>query len=158
MALPWPTGTRLGGRVLFGPLQAVVWGAIRASLRIAPSVGLRLQLMPQTTLDAGQVLRGMDDETRDQLPGGVPFTLVGSRLCLRSHPRQPSDAPIPQPTLILRGAHDRPVPPAHAARLAALAPHHELVEVDAESHFIWFGRAASEVWDRRLAFLRGSTV
>ena len=50
VALPWPTGTRLGGRVLFGPLQALVWGAIRASLRIAPSVGLQLQLMPQTTL------------------------------------------------------------------------------------------------------------
>jgi hypothetical protein len=50
--------------------------------------------------------------------------------------------------------HDRAVPRAHAARLAALAPHHELVVVDAESHF-WFGRAAAEVWDRRLVFLRG---
>ena len=37
-------------------------------------------------------------------------------------------------------------------------PRHELVEVDAESHFIWFGRAAAEVWDRRLAFLRGSNA
>ena len=59
----------------------------------------------------------------------------------------PSDAPILQPTLILRGAHDRAVSPGHASRLAALAPHHERVEVDAESHFIWFGRAAAEVWD-----------
>jgi pimeloyl-ACP methyl ester carboxylesterase len=49
----------------------------------------------------------------------------------------PSDEPILQPTLILCGAHDRAVPPGHAARLAALARHQELVEVDAESHFIW---------------------
>ena len=156
VALPWPAETRLGGRVLFGPLQALVWGSIRASLRVAPSAGLRLQLTPQTTLDAGQVVRAMDDETRDRYLAAFRSLWSGRGFACDLTHESPSDAPIPQPTLILRGAHDRPVPRAHAARLAALAPHHELVEVDAESHFIWFGRAATEVWDRRLAFLRGS--
>ena len=80
VALPWSGWTRRGGRVLFGPLQALVWGSIRASLRIAPTVGLQLQLTQQTTLNARQVVRGMDQETRDVLSGRVPFTLVGSRL------------------------------------------------------------------------------
>ena len=155
VAIPWSTGTRLGGRVLFGPLQALVWGSIRASLRVAPSVGLLLQLMPQTTLDARRVLRGMDVKTRDRYVSAFASLWSGRGfVCDLSHD-SPSEAPIIQPTLILRGAHDRAVPPAHAARLAALAPNHKLVEVDAESHFIWFGRAAGEVWDRRLAFLRG---
>jgi pimeloyl-ACP methyl ester carboxylesterase len=155
VALPWSAGTRLGGRILFGPLQAVVWGSIRASLRIAPSVGLQLQLIPQTTLDARRVVRGMDDETRDRYVAAFRSLWSGRGFTCDLGHDSPSDAPIAQRTLILRGAHDRAVAPAHAARLAALAPQHELVEVDAESHFIWFGRAAAEVWDRRLAFLRG---
>ena len=155
VALPWPGATRRGGRVLFGPLQGLVWGSIRASLRIAPSVALQLQLTQQTTLDAGRVVRGMDEETRDRYLAAFRSLWSGRGFACDLTHDSPSDAPILQPTLILRGAHDRPVPPRHAARLAALAPHHELVEVDAESHFIWFGRAASEVWDRRLAFLRG---
>jgi pimeloyl-ACP methyl ester carboxylesterase len=155
VALPWSAVTRRGGRVLFGPLQAAVWGATRASLRIAPSVGLRLQLTQLTTLNAGRVVRGMDEQTRDSYLAALRSLWSGHGFaCDLSHD-SPSDAPIRQPTLILRGAHDRAVPSAHATRIAALAPDHELVEVDAESHFIWFGRAASEVWDRRLAFLRG---
>jgi pimeloyl-ACP methyl ester carboxylesterase len=55
--------------------------------------------------------------------------------------------------LILSGAHDRSVSSANVDRLARLCPDHERVEVDAETHFIWFGRAADEVWERRLAFL-----
>ena len=155
VALPWSGWTRRGGRVLFGPLQALVWGSIRASLRIAPSVGLQLQLTQQTTLNAGQVVRGMDAETREQYLAAFRSLWSGRGFTCDLTHDSPSEAPILQPALILRGAHDRPVPPAHVARLAALAPNHELVEVDAESHFIWFGRAAAEVWDRRLAFLRG---
>jgi len=158
VALPWSAGMQRGGQILFGPLQGLVWGATRASLRIAPSAGLRLQLTQQTTLDAGEVVRSMDDETRDHYLAAFRSLWSGRGFaCDLSHD-SPSDAPILQPTLILHGAHDRAVPPAHAARLAALAPHHQLVEVDAESHFIWFGRAASEVWDRRLAFLLGETL
>lgn len=156
VALPWSAGTRLGGRVLFGPPQALVWSAVRASLRIAPLVGLRLQLSQLTTLDAGRVVRGLDDETRDRYLAMFRSLWSGRGFACDLTHDSPSDAPIPHPTLILRGAHDRAVPLAHAARLAALAPDHTLVEVDAESHLIWFGRAAAEVWDRRLAFLRGS--
>ena len=157
LALPWSAGMQRGGRILFGPLQGLVWGTTRASLRIAPSAGLRMQLTQQTTLDAGHVVRDMDDKTREQYLAAFRSLWSGRGFVCDLGHDSPSAAPITQPTLILRGAHDRPVPPAHATRLAALAPDHELVEVDAESHFIWFGRAAYEVWDRRLAFLRGES-
>jgi pimeloyl-ACP methyl ester carboxylesterase len=155
VALPWPAGTRRGGRILFGPLQAVVWGSIRASLRIAPSAGLQLQLTQLTTLDPARVVREMDDLTRDRYLAAFASLWSGRGFACDLGHDSASDAPILQPALILRGAHDRAVPPGHAARLAALAPDHEFVEVDAESHFIWFGRAAAEVWDRRLGFLLG---
>src|SRR5689334_24968315 len=145
---------RRGGRVLFGPLQAVVWGSTGASLPIAPSAGLRMQLSQLTTLDPGRVVSEMDDVTRERYLAAFRSLWSGRSFACDLGHHSPSDAPIFQPTLILRGTHDRAVPPTHAARLAALAPHHELVDIDAESHFIWFGRASAAVWEKRLAFLR----
>jgi pimeloyl-ACP methyl ester carboxylesterase len=153
VALPWPAGIRRGGRVLFGPLQAVVWTAMRGSLRLAPNLALRVQLSQLSSLNAAQVVRDMNDETRQQYLA-VFRSLWSGRgfVCDLGHD-SPSPAPIPQPTLVMFGAHDPSVPPEHAARLTGLAPDHQRAEIDAESHLIWFGRAAAEVWERRLAFL-----
>lgn len=153
VALPWPAATRRGGRLLFGPLQHAVWGAVRTSLRLAPSLTLRVQLAPLTTLDSAQVVRAMDPTTRERYIAAYRSLWSGQGfLCDLEHD-SPSTLPLKQPALILSGAHDPSVPSAHVARLATLCPDHERVEVEAETHFIWFGRAADEVWERRLAFL-----
>ncbi len=153
VAIPGPDGVRRGGRVLFGPLQAAVWTAMRVGLRLAPNLALRVQLSQLSSLNATQVVREMNEETRHQYVA-VFRTLWSGRgfVCDLEHD-SPSPAPIPQPTLVLFGAHDPSVPPEHAARLTGLAPDHRRAEIDAESHLIWFGRAADEVWERRLAFL-----
>ena len=153
VALPWPAAIRRGGRLLFGPLQSVVWGAVRTGLRLAPSLTLRVQLAPLTTLDAGRVVREMDRMTRERYLAAYRSLWSGQGfLCDLKHD-SPSNLPLRQPALILFGAHDPSVPSAHVHRLARLCSDHERVEVDAETHFIWFGRAADEVWERRLAFL-----
>jgi len=153
VALPWPAATRRGGRLLFGPLQSVVWGAVRTGLRLAPSLTLRVLLAPLTTLDAGRVVREMDKTTRERYLAAYRSLWSGQGfLCDLKHD-SPSNLPLRQPALILSGAYDPSVPSAHVDRLARLCSDHERVEVEAETHFIWFGRAAEEVWERRLAFL-----
>jgi pimeloyl-ACP methyl ester carboxylesterase len=57
VALPWSPRIRRGGRLLFGPAQALIWGATRAGLRLATEVTLRLQLSQISTLDAGHLVR-----------------------------------------------------------------------------------------------------
>ena len=152
VALPWPAVIRRGGRLLFGPLQRAVWGAVRTGLRLAPSLTLRVQLAPLTTLNSAQVVREMDSTTRERYIAVYRSLWSGQGfLCDLEHD-SPSTLALPQPALILSGAHDPSVPPAHAARLTTLCPNHERIEVEAETHFIWFGHAAEEVWDRRLAF------
>jgi pimeloyl-ACP methyl ester carboxylesterase len=154
VALPWSAWTRRGGRVLFGPLGPVVWGAVRTGLRFAPAATLRVQFGPLTTLDPGPVVRDMDPAIRARLVDVYRSLWSGAGFACDLGHDSPSNVPVAQPALILSGTHDRSVPPAHGARLAELCRDHERVEVDAESHFIWFGRAADEVWERRLAFLR----
>jgi pimeloyl-ACP methyl ester carboxylesterase len=153
VALPWPAGIRRGGRVLFGPLQAAVWTAMRVGLRLTPDLALRVQLSQLSSLNAAQVVREMTEETRHQYVAVFRSLWSGRGFACDLGHDSPSLAPIPQPTLVLFGAHDPSVPPEHAARLVRLAPDHQRAEVDAESHLIWFGRAADEVWERRLAFL-----
>ena len=153
VALPWSPGIRRGGRLLFGPAQALVWGATRAGLRLAPALTLRLQLGQVTTLDPGRLVREMDAATRERYLEVYRSLWSGQGfLCDLEH-ASPSDEPIDQPALIMRGTNDPSVPGAHAARLEALFRHHETLELDAETHLIWFGRAAEQVWQRRLAFL-----
>jgi pimeloyl-ACP methyl ester carboxylesterase len=153
VALPWPAATRWGGRLLFGPLQWPVWGAVRTGLRFVPSLTLRVQLTPLTTLDPAQIVHEMDPTTRERYLAAYRSLWSGQGFRCDLMHDSPSTLPLRQPALILSGAHDRSVPSIHVDRLARLCADHERVEVDAESHFIWFGRAASEVWDRRLAFL-----
>jgi pimeloyl-ACP methyl ester carboxylesterase len=153
VALPWPAATRRGGRLLFGPLQPAVWGAVRTGLRLAPALTLRALLAPLTTLNAGQVVREMDPTTRDRYVAAYRSLWSGRGFVCDLDHDSPSTLPLKQPALILSGAHDPSVPAAHADRLARLCPDHERVEVEAETHFIWFGRAADEVWERRLGFL-----
>jgi pimeloyl-ACP methyl ester carboxylesterase len=155
VALPWDSRLRRGGRLLFGSAQGLVWGTTRLGLRLAPDLTLRLVLGPVTTLDAGSLIREMEGPVRQQYVEAYRSLWSGRGFVCDLGHTSPADDPIEQPVLIVRGTNDPAVPAAHAARLAALCRSHEVLEVDAESHFIWFGRAAAQIWRRRLAFLRG---
>ena len=136
--------------MLFGPAQVVVWGATRAGLRIAPSFTLRIQLAPVTTLDSARLVRDMDAVTLETYID-VYRTLWSGRgfVCDLGH-RSDSSESIGQPALIMSSANDPSVPAQHVARLAALCSNSKQVMLDAESHFIWIGRAAEVAWQRRL--------
>jgi pimeloyl-ACP methyl ester carboxylesterase len=156
MALPFDPMLRRGGRILFGPLQGLVWRGTRLGLRAAPDLTLRLELSQVSSLDAGRLVREMDATVREQYLNIYRSLWSGRGFVLDLNHVSPGDDPIEQPALIIRSTNDSSVPEEHAARLAQLCRSHELLEVDAESHFIWLGRAADEVWRRRLVFLRGS--
>ena len=155
VALPFDPMLRRGGRLMFGPFQGQ-WRTTRLGLRAAPDLTLRLELSQVSSLDAGRLVREMNATVRRQYLETYKSLWSGRGFVLDLEHVSPGGDPIKQPALIIRSTNDSSVPAEHAARLAALCRSHELLEVDAESHFIWFGRAADEVWRRRLAFLRGS--
>jgi pimeloyl-ACP methyl ester carboxylesterase len=156
MALPFEPSLRRVGRVMFGPLQSLVWRGTRLGLRAAPAFTLRLELSQVSSLNASRIVREMDEPTRRRYLDMYGSLWSGKGFVCDLEHTSPGDDPIQQPALIIRGTNDSSVPAEHAARLAALCRSHELLEVDAESHFIWFGRAADEVWRRRLGFLNAT--
>jgi pimeloyl-ACP methyl ester carboxylesterase len=132
VSLPWPATTRRGGRLLFGPLQPAVWGAVRTGLRLAPSLTLRALLAPLTTLHTGQVVREMDPATRERYVAAYRSLWSGRGFVCDLEHDSPSTLPLRQQALILSGAHDPSVRSAHVDRLAMLCPDHERIEVEAE--------------------------
>src|SRR5262249_14693641 len=63
-------------------------------------------------------------------------------------------AAIRCPVLVMYSPNDKPVPPQNAERVRREVVGAELFAVAADSHLIWIGRCAAEVWEKRLTFLR----
>lgn len=152
-ALPWDARTRRLGGILFGRGEALVWAIVRAGLRWAPTQTLRVLLSELTDLNANTVVERMDAGTRAELIAVfASLRSAGGFRCDLDHASEAA-APLMQPALILRGRHDRAIPIEHVRRLETLCSNCEVVDLDADTHFIWIGRSAAQVWERRLAFL-----
>jgi pimeloyl-ACP methyl ester carboxylesterase len=61
---------------------------------------------------------------------------------------------ITAPILFMYSPNDKQVPPGNARRVAAEVAGCELYEVPADSHLIWIGKAANDVWEKRLDFIK----
>jgi pimeloyl-ACP methyl ester carboxylesterase len=155
--LPWEEQAKRRVRWLFGPTRRLTWGVTKLALRLFPGWTVRTMMQELSSLDVAQVLARMS-------PADVDFVrrmIAASRASegfLNDVEHVVGDlAAIRCPVLVLYSPNDRPVPPANAERVGQEVAGAELVAVPADSHLIWIGVCADEVWDRRLAFLRAAT-
>ena len=61
---------------------------------------------------------------------------------------------ITAPVLAMYSRYDKSVPPKNAQRLSSEVAICELFEVPADTHLIWIGKSAKDVWQKRLSFLK----
>jgi pimeloyl-ACP methyl ester carboxylesterase len=57
------------------------------------------------------------------------------------------------PILVMYTPHDKFVPSKNAKRVAMEVQTCELYEVPADTHLIWIGRFANDVWQKRMSFI-----
>jgi pimeloyl-ACP methyl ester carboxylesterase len=62
-------------------------------------------------------------------------------------------ATITKPVLVMYSPHDGTVSPKNAQRIANEIATSELYEVPSDTHLIWIGDSAQDVWQKRLSFL-----
>jgi pimeloyl-ACP methyl ester carboxylesterase len=60
---------------------------------------------------------------------------------------------IGKPVLVMYSPNDATVSPRNARRLANEIATCELYEVPSDTHLIWIGKYAKDVWEKRLSFL-----
>ncbi len=62
-------------------------------------------------------------------------------------------AAITKPVLVMYSPNDKTVSPKNAQRIAHEIANCELYEVPSDTHLIWIGKSAKDVWEKRLSFL-----
>jgi pimeloyl-ACP methyl ester carboxylesterase len=140
--LPWPDRrTRLAGWLVFNAsVEAATWAAVRLLMRVAPRAGLRLLLRDLSTRPVRQVVAGLSEQAGAELIALFGLMRSGQGFLADMLPVPDCAGKVTQPTLVIASRSDRSVPFAHAESLVAAMPRAELVESQADGHFIWFGR------------------
>jgi pimeloyl-ACP methyl ester carboxylesterase len=153
--LPWPPWwERIGTSVAFnGGTERLTWAAIRALMTRAPDAGLRLMLRSTSVLPIRGVIARLRPEEREYLIGLFMRMRAGRGFLNDLSPSPDVTADVSQPTLIIAAPKDGAVPLIHAKTLAATIPKAELVESQAETHFVWFAPDWPQLEQKILHFL-----
>lgn len=108
-------------------------------MRLAPDAGLRLLLGGLSTGRARTVVGALPSEHRATLVALFGRMRSGQGFLNDLRPTPDVTAAVAQPALVIATRKDGGVPFTHAESLAATIRHAQLVESQADTHFIWFG-------------------
>jgi len=140
-------------RLLFGRAERVSWGLIKLILRVAPMTMMQVMLQAMTTLDVYEVIQRMSPDDLRFVHRLIATSQSGTGYMNDLEHRVDNLAGITAPVLVMHSPYDKSVPPKNARRVAAEVATCELYEVPADTHLIWNGNSAEDVWKKRLTFL-----
>ncbi|MEW6403579.1 MAG: alpha/beta hydrolase [Chloroflexota bacterium] len=152
----WPDDQEVkrGARLLFGRAERVTWGLIKTVLRLAPMTMMRLMLQEMTTLNVDEVIQRMSPADLQFVHWLIKTSQSGTGFMNDLNHRVDDLSGITAPVLVMHSPYDKSVPLKNAKRVAAEVASCELYEVPADTHLIWIGKSANNVWQKRLAFLK----
>lgn len=156
MATDWDEQTKRRSRIGFGRAETITWGMLHLLVRIAPNLVIRALLRDLTVLDADEVIGRMTEEDMDFIKRMLLTSRSGRGFINDIEHKVDNLAYISARVLVMYSPHDRTVSPKNARRLADEIPNCELHPVDSDTHLIWIGASAKDVWQKRLSFLGSS--
>lgn len=140
--------------LLFGRVERVTWGLTKLALRLAPMTVIRAMLQELTTLDIDEVIKRMSQDDLIFVRRMIETSQSGTGFMNDIEHRVNDLAGITVPVLVMYSPYDQAVPPKNAKRVAAEVATCELYEVPSDTHLIWIGRSANDIWQKRLSFLK----
>jgi len=151
----WDPTIKRQARRLFGRTEKLTWSLLKLALRLMPATITKMMMREFTTLNIEEVLQRMSQ-------GDIHFVQHMTRT-MRSGTGFITDlehqvdqlGTIQAPVLVMYSPHDKSVGVKNAQRVAGEVAQREQYEVPADSHLIWIGPSAEQVWQKRLAFLQG---
>jgi pimeloyl-ACP methyl ester carboxylesterase len=150
----WDEVIKHGARLVFGRTERLTWAMVRLGLRLRPRVMLKAMLVGLTILDPDDVLRRMSQEDSVFFTRMLQTMRSGTGFINDVEHRVDDLHALNVPILAIYSPHDRNVPPSNAQRIAREVAGSELYETLADTHLIWIGRYAEDVWQKRRAFLQ----
>ncbi|MCA0969708.1 alpha/beta hydrolase [Halobacillus litoralis] len=133
------------------------WGGIHTMLKVFPDFVMKQVLKELTTENVEDYLNELSPNDRRFIYDMI-LTLNSSRPSYRDLSYTVSDlSKIKVPVLGMYAQKDKWISYTNALLLKSKVPHSEIYESHADSHLIWIGKDAQELWNKRLNFLAQPT-
>ena len=153
VATDWDEQTKRRARIGFGRAAKVTWGFMHLMLKFFPTVIIKALLHDLTVLDVNMVIQKMSQEDLAFVKCMVQTSQASVGFLNDIEHKVDNLAIIRKPILVMYSPNDGTVSPANARRLANEIATCELYEVPSDTHLIWIGTYAKDVWKKRLSFL-----
>jgi pimeloyl-ACP methyl ester carboxylesterase len=123
-------------------------------LKLFPSVIIKVLLHDLTTLDVNVVMNRMSQADLAFVKCMLQTSRASTGFLNDIEHTVSNLATITKPVLVMYSPNDKTVSPNNARRVASQVATSELYEVPSDTHLIWIGKSAKDVWNKRLSFLR----
>jgi pimeloyl-ACP methyl ester carboxylesterase len=149
----WDEQTIRGSRLVFGRAAKVTWAIMHIMLKLFPIVIIKALLHDLTVLDANMVIKRMSPDDLVFIKRMIQTLQASTGFLNDIEHKVDNLAAITKPVLVMYSPNDGTVSPRNARRIASEISTCELYEVPSDTHLIWIGNSAKDVWQKRLSFL-----
>lgn len=153
VATDWDERIKSVSRIGFGRAAKVTWAIMHMMLKLFPTAIIKFLLRDLTVLDANVVLNRMSHEDLAFVKRMIETSQASTGFLHDIEHKVDNLDAISRPVLVMYSPHDKTVSPRNAQRVAREISTCELYEVPSDTHLIWIGESAGNVWAKRLSFL-----
>lgn len=150
----WDEQIKRRSRIGFGRAAKVTWAIMHIMLKLFPLMIMKILLHDLTVLDVNTVIKRMSTDDLAFVKRMLETSQASTGFLNDIEHTVDRLATITQPVLVMYSPNDATVSPRNAQRIANEIATSELYEVPSDTHLIWIGNTAKDVWQRRLSFLR----
>jgi len=154
MSKEWENRYKKPAKILFGSAEKMTWWITKRMLKLFPSFMVRTMMKQLTKLPIDEVMRKMNHEDIEFVKNMILSSQSGTGFMNDLEHKIVDLNKISVPVLAIYSRNDNGVTFDNAERLAKEIKNCELFETNADSHLIWIGPSANEVWQKRLEYLR----
>lgn len=153
--LSWPTSSvRTAAGIGFGAhTERATWAIVHTLMRFAPETSLRYWLGTLSTGPGKAAYASLSPDDRRTLVGLFSMMRSGRGFLNDFRPTPDLTSEVRQPALVIATRKDGGVPFANAESLVASIRGAQLIESEAATHLIWFGRDYPVIVERISRFL-----
>ena len=149
----WDERTKRRSRIGFGRAAKVTWACMHMMLKLFPTMIIKTLLHDLTVLDVDMVIKRMSPDDLAFVKRMLQTSQASTGFLNDIEHKVDNLATISKPVLVMFSPNDATVSPKNARRIASEVGTCEFYEVSSDTHLIWIGNSAKDVWQKRLSFL-----
>jgi pimeloyl-ACP methyl ester carboxylesterase len=153
VTIDWDQQTKRRSRIGFGRAAKVTWALMHSMLKLFPTMIIKALMHDLTVLDVNMVLKRMSPDDLAFVKRMLQTSQASTGFLNDIEHKVENLATITKPVLVMYSPNDGTVSPKNAQRIASEVATSELYEVPSDTHLIWIGDSAKDVWQKRLSFL-----